>query len=79
MGDADSVLDEIEEFLTGQRHDAVDVDRVLATVVFSDIVESTRAAERLGDRQWRALLDQTRLGRRTAHRALPKPHGEVDR
>jgi class 3 adenylate cyclase len=58
MGDADSVVDEIEEFLTGQRHDAVDVDRVLATVVFSDIVESTRSAERLGDRQWRSLLDQ---------------------
>ena len=58
IGDADSVLDEIEEFLTGQRHDDVDVDRVLATVVFSDIVESTRAAERLGDRQWRGLLDQ---------------------
>jgi class 3 adenylate cyclase len=58
IGDADSVVDEIEEFLTGQRHDALDVDRVLATVVFSDIVESTRSAERVGDRQWRRLLDQ---------------------
>ena len=58
IGDADSVLDEIEEFLTGQRHDAIDVDRVLATVVFSDIVESTRSAELMGDRQWRGLLDQ---------------------
>ena len=58
IGDVDSVVDEIEEFLTGQRHDSLDVDRVLATVVFSDIVESTRSAERLGDRHWRDLLDQ---------------------
>jgi class 3 adenylate cyclase len=58
IGDVDSLVDEIEEFLTGQRHDSLDVDRVLATVVFSDIVESTRSAERLGDRQWRDLLDQ---------------------
>jgi class 3 adenylate cyclase len=58
IGDVDSVVDEIEEFLTGQRHDSLDVDRVLATVVFSDIVESTRSAERLGDRQWRNVLDQ---------------------
>jgi class 3 adenylate cyclase len=58
VADADSIVDEIEEFLTGQRHDGVDTDRVLATVVFSDIVESTRTANRLGDRRWRSLLDQ---------------------
>ena len=57
IGDADSVVDEIEEFLTGQRHDAIDVDRVLATVVFTDIVESTSSAEQVGDRRWRNLLD----------------------
>jgi class 3 adenylate cyclase/pimeloyl-ACP methyl ester carboxylesterase len=58
IGDADSVIDEIEEFLTGQRHDAVDVDRVLATVVFTDIVGSTSSAEQFGDRRWRNLLDE---------------------
>ena len=59
IGDADSVIDEIEEFLTGQRHDAVDVDRVLATVVFTDIVESTRAAEHLGARRGAACSTST--------------------
>ena len=57
-GDADSVVDEVEEFLTGRRHDAVDIDRVFATVLFSDIVESTRSAHAAGDRQWRGLLDR---------------------
>jgi class 3 adenylate cyclase len=57
IGDADSVVDEIEEFLTGQRHDELDVDRVLATVVFTDIVGSTSSVEQVGDRRWRHLLD----------------------
>jgi class 3 adenylate cyclase len=50
-----AVHDEIEQFLTGQRRH--EPERVLATVLFTDIVESTRQASRLGDRQWRALLD----------------------
>jgi pimeloyl-ACP methyl ester carboxylesterase len=54
--DADRVLDEIEEFLTGARP-APETDRVLATVLFTDIVGSTERAARLGDRRWRALLD----------------------
>jgi class 3 adenylate cyclase len=49
--------DEIEEFVSGSRH-APTPDRVLATVLFSDIVESTSRASRLGDRNWRALLDR---------------------
>jgi class 3 adenylate cyclase len=49
-------LDAIEEFLTGIRPGAAS-HRVLATVLFSDIVDSTRRAEELGDRKWRALLD----------------------
>lgn len=53
---ADAILDEIEEFLTGARR-AVDPDRVLATVLFTDIVEATRKASELGDRRWRDLLD----------------------
>jgi pimeloyl-ACP methyl ester carboxylesterase len=54
---ADRVADEIEEFLTGTRSE-VEIDRVLATVMFSDIVDSTKRAAELGDRQWRALLDR---------------------
>jgi class 3 adenylate cyclase len=47
---------EIAEFLTGQQPDVAD-DRVLATVLFTDIVDSTRRAAELGDRDWHALLD----------------------
>jgi class 3 adenylate cyclase len=69
-GDSDAVLDEVEEFLTGVRR-GVEVDRVLATVMFTDIVDSTRLAAELGDRRWRELLDaQNALVRRelTRHR-----------
>jgi class 3 adenylate cyclase len=47
---------EIAEFLTGQQADMTD-DRVLATVLFTDIVDSTRHAAEIGDRHWHALLD----------------------
>jgi pimeloyl-ACP methyl ester carboxylesterase len=56
LGDADGVLDAIEEFVTGSRHQ-VDEDRILATVLFTDIVDSTRRAVEAGDRRWRELLD----------------------
>jgi class 3 adenylate cyclase/pimeloyl-ACP methyl ester carboxylesterase len=63
-GDTDSVVEEIEEFLTGSRN-AGQVDRVLTTILFTDIVESTSAAARLGDQRWGALLDlHDRLVRR---------------
>jgi len=55
-GDTDCVLDEVEEFLTGSRS-AVEADRVLATVLFTDIVNSTKRAETIGDRAWHDLLD----------------------
>jgi pimeloyl-ACP methyl ester carboxylesterase len=55
--DADRVLDEIEEFLTGVRP-AHETDRVLATVLFTDIVGSTERAAQLGDRRWREVLDE---------------------
>jgi len=64
FGDADAAVGEIEEFLTGSRrlHDA---DRVLATVLFTDIVGSTEQAAKLGDHRWRELLDDhDRLVRR---------------
>ena len=47
---------EIYEFLTGQQAEVAD-DRVLATVLFTDIVDSTRRAAEMGDRDWHALLD----------------------
>jgi class 3 adenylate cyclase/pimeloyl-ACP methyl ester carboxylesterase len=47
---------EIAQFLTGQQAEVVD-DRVLATVLFTDIVDSTRRAAEMGDRDWHALLD----------------------
>ena len=54
----DDAIDEIEEFLTGMRPEgASDVDRVLATILLTDIVGSTAKAAELGDRAWRALLD----------------------
>jgi class 3 adenylate cyclase len=56
LGDVDPVMDEIEEFVTGSRPPH-DVDRVLATVLFTDIVDSTKRAAELGDRAWRMLLD----------------------
>lgn len=56
-GDADAILDEIELFLTGVRR-GPEPDRVLATVLFTDIVGSTEVAARLGDRAWRDLLDR---------------------
>jgi class 3 adenylate cyclase len=55
--DASPVADEIEEFLTGT-HAESEPDRVLATVLFTDIMDSTRRAEEMGDRAWRVLLDQ---------------------
>jgi class 3 adenylate cyclase/acetyl esterase/lipase len=57
VGDQDAVLDEVEEFLTGARH-AAEPDRVLATVLFTDIVGSTQRAAELGDRAWRDLLER---------------------
>ena len=57
VGDnAMEIADDIEEFLTGTRA-PVTVDRVLATVLFTDIVGSTEKAAALGDRRWRDLLD----------------------
>jgi len=54
-GDTEALLGPVQEFLTGTRH-APDEDRVLATVLFTDIVSATQLAERLGDRAWADLL-----------------------
>ncbi len=56
LGDGDRAVDEVEQFLTGARQSR-DPDRILATVLFTDIVASTRRASELGDRRWRELLE----------------------
>ena len=53
----DQILVEVEEFLTGARS-VPERDRVLASVLFTDIVDSTRRAAELGDSEWRLLLNQ---------------------
>jgi class 3 adenylate cyclase len=56
VGDAAPMLDEIEEFITGMRG-GFDAERVLTTIVFTDIVGSTKRAAALGDHRWHDLLD----------------------
>jgi class 3 adenylate cyclase len=56
-GDTDAIVDEIEEFLTGARP-VPESDRVLATVLFTDIVQSSERAVELGDLRWRRLLER---------------------
>jgi pimeloyl-ACP methyl ester carboxylesterase len=57
IGDSEALLGEIEEFLTGERHRA-EPDRMLATVLFTDICNSTEHAARMGDRGWRYMLER---------------------
>jgi class 3 adenylate cyclase len=56
-GDQDSIVDEVQEFLTGMRPPR-DIDRVLATVLFTDIVGSTERMARVGDKAWKECLDR---------------------
>jgi class 3 adenylate cyclase/pimeloyl-ACP methyl ester carboxylesterase len=57
-GDVEAFLGDIEEFVTGSRdRSSVEVERILATVLFTDIVDSTRSAAAMGDHAWRRLLD----------------------
>jgi pimeloyl-ACP methyl ester carboxylesterase len=55
LGDPVPILDAIEEFLTGTRR-RPEVDRVLATILFTDVVASTETAARLGDQRWREVV-----------------------
>jgi class 3 adenylate cyclase len=57
LGDAEALVDEVQEFLTGARP-APATDRVLATVLFTDIVGSTSRAAELGDERWKDLLNR---------------------
>jgi pimeloyl-ACP methyl ester carboxylesterase len=57
-GDTEALLGDIEEFVTGHRESSsTELERVLATVLFTDIVDSTRSAAAMGDQNWRRLLD----------------------
>lgn len=57
LGDSESVLADVEEFVTGSRTEKT-AQRVLATILFTDIVDSTGVAVTMGDARWRELLDQ---------------------
>ena len=76
-GSIEAELDEIEEFLTGARH-APDPERILATVMFADIVDSTRRAAELGDRRWRDLLESIGGRGRARAAAVPRARREDD-
>jgi class 3 adenylate cyclase len=58
IGDPDALVDAVEAFLTGARHVDPEPDRMLATVLFTDIVGSTELAARMGDADWRQLLER---------------------
>jgi class 3 adenylate cyclase len=56
--DYEVLLSTVLEFVTGERPARIETERVLATVMLTDIVESTRRASEIGDRQWRRVLDE---------------------
>jgi class 3 adenylate cyclase/pimeloyl-ACP methyl ester carboxylesterase len=69
----DPLIDEVEQFVTGQHpHTNVDVDRVLATVLFVDIATSTQQLVNVGDRRWTELLSQFR---RQVRSEIERHHG----
>lgn len=73
VGDSEAVVAEVERFLTGA-HTPPEPDRVLATVMFTDIVGSTETAARLGDRAWRDVLarhDELSRSQLARHRGRP--------
>jgi Adenylate and Guanylate cyclase catalytic domain len=75
VGDTDLLVDEVEEFLTGIRRGS-EPDRVLATILFTDIVDSTATAASLGDRAWHDLLQ---AHHRSIRRELARFRGrEID-
>lgn len=75
LGDTASILDPIEEFVTGGKR-APDFDRELATVLLTDIVGSTDLAAELGDHRWRELLDEHDT---VIRRALEQYRGKLHR
>jgi len=57
VGDAEVIVDEVEQFVTGRRP-IRETDKVLATILFTDIVDSTRQQAELGDRGWKRLVER---------------------
>ena len=78
VGDTAPLLDEIEEFITGVRG-GFDAERVLTTIVFTDIVGSTERAAALGDDRWRDLLDSHDSIVRHELAAVPRPRSQHGR
>jgi class 3 adenylate cyclase len=68
--DVEALIGDIEEFVTGQRESSsAEFERILATVLFTDIVDSTRSAAEMGDKTWRRLLDShDQLARQTVEK-----------
>ena len=76
LGDQNTVLDEIERFVKGVQAEEASLDRVLSTVLFTDIVGSTQKAGQLGDHNWARLLEEHHA---TVRRLLARYRGtEVD-
>jgi class 3 adenylate cyclase/pimeloyl-ACP methyl ester carboxylesterase len=74
-GDSETLIGDIEEFVTGHRDNgAVELERILATVLFTDIIDSTRRAAEMGDQRWRALLDNHD---HLAHQIIDKHRGSL--
>ena len=57
IGDTESITNEVREFLTGEQSPPLEIDRVLATVLFTDIVNSTERTAEMGDSRWKDVLD----------------------
>ena len=76
-GDCGPLLDAIEEFVTGELPTHA-TDRVLATVMFTDIVGSTEHTARIGDRRWKELIGCARRGGADRTRALARTRDQVD-
>jgi class 3 adenylate cyclase/alpha-beta hydrolase superfamily lysophospholipase len=75
LGDTDALHGDIQEFVTGNRQGAsAELERVLATVLFTDIVDSTRSAAKIGDQHWRHLLDSHD---QLAHQIISKHRGNL--
>jgi pimeloyl-ACP methyl ester carboxylesterase/class 3 adenylate cyclase len=70
---ADQIIDEIAHFLTGE-HQPVDTDRILATILFTDIVDSTKNLAQKGDQQWRLLLASHNM---MVERQVARFHGRL--
>jgi pimeloyl-ACP methyl ester carboxylesterase len=75
VGDTEAIHGDIEEFVTGHRDSAAaELERVLATVLFTDIVDSTRSAAAMGDQRWRRMLDEHD---QLAHQVIDRHRGNL--